>query len=152
MVMKRTVLSRAFIIAAALGLIAILAGCAGGALDFNVWGADYSGTGELDNHKTGDLAITCDSNGIVTGTLTVAGADGPDVEFKFTAGVYNLVGSITSTGGNFEVSGNVPTMGDFFIRGNFPTDGSAKDYKGVTVANTTFPTPQSYDGSLTRDP
>lgn len=139
-------------IVAVFGLLALLAGCAGGALDFNVWAADYSGTGELDNHKTGDLHLTCDANGIVTGTLTVAGADGPDVEFKFTAGNYNLVGSITSTGGNFEVAGNVPSNGDFFIRGRFPTDGSAKDYKVVTVANETFPTTQSYDGSLTRDP
>lgn len=146
--MKRTALFLVVLI----GLIALIAGCAGGAVNFNTWAADYAGSGTLDNDKVGQLEVTCDSNGIVTGTLTVTGTDGTESEFKFTPGAYNLSGSITSTGGNFEVSGEVPEMGGFFIRGNFPTDGSSRDYKVVTEATETYPTVQSYDGTLARVP
>jgi hypothetical protein len=144
--MKRTVLVSAILL-----LLLALSGCSGGGIDFNTWAGTYSGSGTLDNSKTGDLALTCDANGIVTGTLTVTGADGTDTNFKFTAGVYNLTGSITSTGGAFDVGGTVPNNGTFFIRGHFPADTSSKPYTVVTGTSTTFPTSQSYPGTLTRD-
>jgi hypothetical protein len=149
--MKRSILSTALVLLLALGFIAAVAGCSGEGIDFNIWAGNYSGTGTLDNGKVGDLALTCGSDGLVTGTLTVTGADGTDEDFKFTAGSYNLAGSITSTGGNFEVTGNVPANGDFFIRGNFPTDGGSKTYTVVTEASEEFPTVLSYTGSLTHD-
>jgi hypothetical protein len=144
--MKRTVLLSALLL-----LLVALSGCSGGGIDFNTWAGSYSGTGTLDNGKTGALALTCDANGIVTGTLTVTGADGSDTDFKFTAGVYNVTGSITSTGGAFDVGGNVPSNGDFFIRGRFPTDSSSKQYTITTATSTTFPTQLTYTGSLTHD-
>lgn len=125
----------------------LLIGCFGGAFNLSDFAGNFTGTGTLDNGKTGDLALTCDSNGIVTGTLTVTGADGTQT-FKFTAGVYALSGSLTSTGGNFEVTGTVPTQGDFFIRGNLPRDGSARSY---TVSTDEAP-PTVYNGTLVRIP
>jgi hypothetical protein len=119
--MKRSILSTSLVLVVLLGLIAAIAGCSGEGVDFNVWAGNYSGTGTLDNSKVGNLALTCGTDGLVSGTLTVTGADGPDTDFKFTAGSYNRAGSITSTSGNFEVSGNVPSNGDFVIRGRFPT-------------------------------
>src|SRR5882757_7008251 len=105
--MNRSILSIALLLCVAFGLVLSTAGCAGKGVDFNTWVATYTGTGALDNSKAGVLAVTCDASGIVTGTLTVTGADGTDTLFKFTAGTYNVTGSITSTDGNFEVSGTV---------------------------------------------
>jgi hypothetical protein len=149
--MKRSILSTSLVLLIAFALIAAISGCSGEGIDFNVWAGSYSGTGTLDNDKVGNLALTCGSDGLVSGTLTVTGVDGTDEDFKFTAGTYDLNGSITSTGGNFEVSGNVPDNGNFFIRGRFPTDGSSKTYTVVTEASEEFPDSLTYTGELTHD-
>lgn len=150
--MNRSNLSTSLLLIAAFGLALITAGCGGKGLDFAPWVANYTGSGSLDNGKTGDLAVSCDAAGVVTGTLTVTGADGVDTLYKFTAGVYNVSGSITSTSGDFEVTGTVPVDGDFFIRGKLPTATlTPRTYTVVTSTSVTFLTSQHYTGSLQRN-
>lgn len=149
--MKRSILSTALFVLGAILASVLSAGCGGQGVDFNTWAATYSGSGALDNSKVGDLALTSDAQGLVSGTLTVTGADGTDTNFKFTAGAYNVSGSITSTSGGFEVTGSVPSNGTFFVRGQFPTDSSSKAYKVITATSSTFITSQTYDGNLTRN-
>lgn len=147
--MNRSYLST-LLIFAAFGLSLVLSGCGGHGIDFGTWAANYTGTVGLDNSKSGTLALTSDTNGIVTGTLTVTGADGADTNYKFTAGTYPLAGSITSTKGGFEVNGTVPTMGSFFIRGQFPTDASTKAFTVVTGTSATYTVSLKYNGVLTK--
>jgi hypothetical protein len=144
--MKRTALFTAILF-----FVLTAVGCAGGGINFNTWAGSYSGSGTLDNGKTGTLALTCGTDGLVNGTLTVTGADGTDTDFKFTAGSYPLTGSITSTAGAFEVGGNVPSNGDFFVRGQFPTDGGSKTYTVTTVSSQAFPVVLTFTGTLTHD-
>jgi hypothetical protein len=149
--MNRSILSTALLLCA-FGLALMIAGCAGKGVDFTTWVATYSGSGALDNSKTGDLTLSCDASGIVTGTLTVTGADGTDTFFKFTPGSYALAGSITSTDGNFEVSGTVPNNATFIIRGHFNTDTIHSTlYNVITGTSTTLTTSQHYTGSLIRN-
>ncbi|HVT13129.1 MAG TPA: hypothetical protein VHE55_12770 [Fimbriimonadaceae bacterium] len=146
--MKRSVLFSACIAFAVTLLAILLSGCGGKGVDFNTWAGSYTGTATLDNNKSSTLHLTSDSSGIVAGTMVVTGADGTDSDFKFTAGTYNVTGSITSTSGGFTVSGAVPNMGNFFIRGQFPTDGSTTEYRIGTEASTTYPTSLTYTGTL----
>lgn len=147
--MKRSVRTSIFLFCAALAVVAASTGC-GGAIDFNAWAGSYTGTGELDNHKAGALSLVCGSDGLVSGSLDVTGVNGTDTNFKFTPGSYTLAGSITSTSGNFEVHGNVPSNGDFFIRGRFPTNATPLPYTVTTAASAAFPTVLTFTGTLSR--
>src|SRR5579862_986074 len=135
--MRRRVLSNALCLFVAICILAT-AGCGGKSVDFSVWAGSYSGSAVLDNNKTATLSLVSDSTGLATGTLVVTGADGTDTNFKFTAGTYNVSGSVTSTGGGFEVDGTVPNNGNFVIRGTFPTDSSPKVFHVVTSITATF--------------
>lgn len=149
--MKRSVLFTASIAFTIAAFATSLSGCAGKGVDFNIWTGTYTGTATLDNNKASTLNLTSDSSGIVAGTMVVTGADGTDTNFKFTAGTYNVTGSITSTGGAFTASGTVPNMGNFFVRGEFPTDGSSKQYRIGTAASSTYPTSLTYTGMLSKN-
>lgn len=149
--MKRSVLFTASIALAIAALAASLSGCAGKGVDFNTWTGTYTGTATLDNNKASTLNLTSDSSGIVAGSMVVTGADGTDTNYKFTAGTYNVTGSITSTGGAFTVSGTVPNMGNFVVRGTFPTNGGTTEYRIGTASSSTYPTSMSYTGTLSKN-
>jgi len=149
--MKTRIAPLAVLITMAVWVAAFASGCGGSNVDFSQWAGNYSGTITLDNNKSGVLTLSSDSNGLVSGELVVTGADGTDTNFKFTAGTYNLTGSVTSTGGGFEVAGAVPNNGNFLVRGQFPTTPTPTTFRIVTGLSQTFTISQTYSGTLNKD-
>jgi hypothetical protein len=148
--MKQSILSTAFLICLVLGVLGSLSGCGGSSVNFATWQGNFAGTVTLDNSKTGNLTLTSDANGLVSGVFVVTGADGTDTLFKFTAGTYHMSGGITSTSGGFEVDGAVPNMGNFFIRGQLPTDSTTKTIRVITGTSSFFTTAILYQGTLNK--
>jgi len=148
--MKKRIASTAVLLVLAVWFAVVVSGCGGSTVNFATWEGNYGGTVTLDNNKMGTLTLSSDANGLVSGFLVVTGADGTDTNFKFTAGTYNLSGSVTSTGGGFEVDGAVPNNGNFLVRGQFPTTPTATTFRIITGTSTNFTVSLTYMGTLNR--
>ncbi len=126
-------------------VIVALSGCFGSGFNPGSYAGNYTGTGTLDNSKTGDVVLDFNGSGVATGSLTVTGAGTGDTStFQFPAGVYPLNGSVTSTKGAFEVQGMVASDKPFVIRGSLPAVGQNSTY-------TVFAGADTHTGTLTHN-
>ena len=95
----------------------------------NPFAARYLGTGALSNGQTGDLDMTVDAQGNVSGTFTVVNAPVSALaDFSVVAGSYPVSGTVDTNTGAFTLAGSVPDLGNFSITGLLPLDGGHGQY------------------------
>jgi len=131
-----------FVAVASVAIVS-LAGCggSGSAVAANPFANTYNGNVTLDGGKAGAIAVSVNSSGTASGSLTVtapaafASTGGTRSDFLFTIGTHTISGNV-SNDGTFHMTGSDPTYGTFSMDGNLTLSGSSAFT--VTGGGTTY--------------
>ena len=128
-------------------------GCGGSEYDAPVLGGGVIGgtspfagrkvsTVALSGGKTGTLDFVVDAANRCTGTLAVSGGATKQA-YAFTAGLFNISGTVDPATGAFTMTGNIPGSGAFSIGGTLPSATTVGGYtltaNGETYTSTFAP-------------